>query len=238
MSKNMRIRQAIFSSTCFIALSGSAFAVENKLGEFDKDDGTYAVYPVSTPEECSALCKADDKCRGAVTYQPDVSKPEAQCRLNDGFGTNPVFPSIPPAPLDIDVAVADLNEYRNENGLGPVKINYKLNLASEVHARDLADAGIISHTGTDGSTHGDRIQRQGYYFSIAGENVATGQKSWNDVFQAWKDSPGHNENLLRADVVDFGIALVYEPHTTYSTYWGMIVASPLDETQYMSAGAH
>jgi|TARA_R110002020_G_scaffold455142_1_gene671172 uncharacterized protein YkwD len=238
MSKGMRVKQLILSLICFFALSAPAFAVDNKVGDFDEDDGTYAIYPVSTPEECSALCKADKKCRGAVTYQPDVSKPEAQCRLNDGFGSNPVFPSIPPEPLDVDVAVADLNAYRAENGLGPVKLNNKLSLASKVHAKDLAKAGIISHTGTDGSTHGDRVQRQGYYFSIAGENVATGQKSWDDVFQAWKDSPGHNENLLRNDVVDFGIALVYEPHTTYSTYWGMVVASPLDGKTYRSAEAH
>ena len=238
MSKGMRVKQLILSLICFFALSAPAFAVDNKVGEFDEDDGTYAIYPVSRPEECSALCKADKKCRGAVTYQPDVSKPEAQCRLNDGFGSNPVFPSIPPEPLDVDVAVADLNAYRAENGLGPVKLNNKLSLASKVHAKDLAKAGIISHTGTDGSTHGDRVQRQGYYFSIAGENVATGQKSWDDVFQAWKDSPGHNENLLRNDVVDFGIALVYEPRTTYSTYWGMVVASPLDGKSYKSADAH
>lgn len=161
-------------------------------------------------------------------YQADITKPEAECRLNDGFGENPLFPSTPPAPLNLDIAVVDLNIYRAEYGLGPVKLNEKLNKASEVHAKDLAQAGIISHTGTDGSGHGDRVQRQGYYFTIAAENVATGQKSWEDAFQGWKDSPGHNENLLRDDVVDFGIALVYEPKTTYSTYWAMIVASPMD----------
>ena len=199
----------------------------NDIGEFDEDDGTYAVHSVKTAEECSALCKTDKKCRGAVTYQADVSKPEALCRLNNGFGKNPVFPSVPPEDLDLEQAVNDLNLYRIQNGLSPVNLSEKLNKASEVHAKDLAQAGIISHTGTDGSGHGDRVQRQGYYFSIAGENVATGQKSWEKVFQAWKDSPGHNENLLRDDVVDFGIALIYEPKTTYSTYWAMIVASPL-----------
>ena len=190
MSKGMRVKQLILSLICFFALSAPAFAVDNKVGDFDEDDGTYAIYPVSTPEECSALCKADKKCRGAVTYQPDVSKPEAQCRLNDGFGSNPVFPSIPPEPLDVDIAVADLNAYRAENGLGPVKLNNKLSLASKVHAKDLAKAGIISHTGTDGSTHGDRVQRQGYYFSIAGENVATGQKAGTMFSKLGKTAPG------------------------------------------------
>lgn len=236
MFKVMRAENLFITTVFLVSISSLTFAKESRIGEFDEDDGTYAVIPVTSPEECSALCKEDTKCRGAVTYQPDITKPDAQCRLNDGFGANAVFPNIPPETLDLDVAVADLNSYRAQFGLTPVKLNYKLNLASEVHARDLADAGIISHTGTDGSGHGDRIQRQGYYFSIAGENVATGQKSWKKVFQAWKDSPGHNENLLRDDVVDFGIALVYEPTTTYSTYWAMLVASPLENapTTYSS----
>jgi uncharacterized protein YkwD len=97
-----------------------------------------------------------------------------------------------------------------------------------VRAGDLAKAGIISHRGTDGSSHGDRAHRVGYNFTIAGENVATGQKSWEQVFKAWQESPGHNENLLRPDVSEFGIALVYEPRTTYSTYWSMLIAEPMD----------
>lgn len=203
---------------------------------FQQDDGTYRVVPILLPGECSEICKADPKCRGAVTYQPDVTKPEAVCRLNDGFGANPVFPQVPPQPLDIRRAVADLNNYRAQYGLNPVTIDTRLIEASRIHADDLAQAGIISHDGTDGSSHGDRAHRVGYNFTIAGENVATGQKSWDQVFKAWQDSPGHNENLLRPDVSEFGIALVYEPRTTYSTYWAMLVAEPMD-MGFLSSGS-
>ncbi|RKQ71565.1 uncharacterized protein YkwD [Litorimonas taeanensis] len=228
----MRINQFVLSIGALLLSSTSAMSAEENISDFKEDDGTYAIKDVRSQEECSELCKSDKKCRGAVTYQADVTKPEMVCRLNNGFGKNAVFPSIPPEPLDLKVAIADLNAYRAEFGLGALKLNTKLNKASKVHAEDLAKAGIISHTGTDGSGHGDRVQRQGYYFMIAGENVATGQKSWKKVFQAWKDSPGHNENLLRDDVIDFGIALVYEPKTTYSTYWAMLVASPMEEQSF------
>jgi uncharacterized protein YkwD len=223
----MRLIISLFSVVIFAFVTQISASGQNS-EQFKEDDGTYAIEDVTSQSECNALCKADKICRGAVTYQPDVTKPEMQCRLNNGFGKNAVFPATPPKPLNLTIALADLNDYRVQKGLSPVRLNEKLNKASEVHAKDLAQAGIISHTGTDGSGHGDRVQRQGYYFTIAGENVATGQKSWEKVFQAWKDSPGHNENLLRDDVVDFGIALVYEPKTTYMTYWAMIVASPME----------
>jgi uncharacterized protein YkwD len=214
--------------TAGFCLTASA-NTQGKFGSFSKDDGTYSVQTVTSLDACKALCKADSQtCRGTVIYQADVTKPEMECRLNNGFGENPAFPRIPPEELDFDKALAELNAYRQSKNLPALTYNERLNRASEVHAKDLAQAGIISHTGTDGSGHGDRVQRQGYYFSIAGENVATGQMSWDDVFDAWKKSPGHNENLLRNDVSEFGLALVYEPTTTYSTYWAMLVAHPLD----------
>jgi len=216
----------------FLVTAGFAFAApelgSNSFGQFDEDDGTYAIKTVTSLEDCEALCKADALCRGTVIYQHDISKPEMQCRLNNGFGSNAVFPRAEPETLDYSRALSDLNSYRVSQGLPALIYSEKLNKASEVHAQDLASAGIISHTGTDGSGHGDRVQRQGYYFSIAGENVATGQMSWDDVFDAWKKSPGHNENLLRDDVSEFGLALVYDPTTTYSTYWAMLVAHPID----------
>lgn len=209
---------------------GSAHA--STIGMFKPDDGTYKTAKVTSPEDCNALCKADTKCRGAVTFQADITKPEMVCRLNDGFGKNAVFPQTAPEPLDLKVAVRDLNAYRAQHGLGPVRLSKRLNAASQVHAADLAQAGIASHTGTDGSSHAERVQRQGYKFSLVGENVATGQKSWKKVFKAWQDSPGHNENLLQPDVTDFGIALVYEPKTTYSTYWAMLVGTPMKPVKY------
>jgi len=213
-----------------VVVSVSLYAGAAATSKALPDDGTYRESIVTSFEDCTALCKADSgTCRGAISEQPDITKPVVICRLNNGFGADPLFPSTPPTPLDVNIAVVDLNAYRRLHGLGPVVFNAKLTAASRVHAEDLAAHGTISHSGTDGSGHGERVQRQGYYFSIAAENVATGQKSWAKVFQAWKDSPDHNENLLRSGVTDFGIALVYEPKTTYQTYWAMVVAAPFKD---------
>jgi uncharacterized protein YkwD len=230
MLKAMRLGTLILGAMSIIALgtlSASAKTAQSQIA-FKPDDGTYKVVRVARKDDCRAICEADLQCRGAVTYQPDIRKSEAFCRLNNGFGENPVFPQQPPKPLDLHRAVQDLNNYRARYGLKPVRLAPKLIEASRIHADDLAQAGIISHNGTDGSTHGDRANRVGYNFLIAGENVATGQKSWEQVFKDWQESPGHNENLLLPDVSEFGIALVYEPRTTYSTYWAMLVAEPMN----------
>ena len=141
-----------------------------------------------------------DICRGTISVQPDITKPDIECRLNDGFGANPAFPRIPPEPLILGLALSDLNNYRAQNGLPSVILNSQLNDVSQSHAEDRAAAGKISHEGSDGKGHGNRLKDAGYLFSIAAENVASGQKSWEQVFKAWQDSPGHNVNLLRDDV--------------------------------------
>ena len=96
--------QASITILGIVFAAGLAFAApelgEKSIGEFDSDDGTYAVEIVSSDEECKALCEADGQtCRGTVIYQPDTSKPEMQCRLNNGFGEAAVFRAYPQSPL-------------------------------------------------------------------------------------------------------------------------------------------
>lgn len=223
-------------SAAIIALlmtTGLAFAAQNNsgdpLGAFAEDDGTYSIQIVTSVDACTALCEADKKtCRGSVVYQNDISKPEMECRLNNGIGANTAFQQEEPEALNFEKAISDLNAYRISKGQSALVYNEKLNRASDVHVRDLASADIVSHTGTDGSGHGDRVQLQGYYFSIAGENVAAGQLSWDAAFTSWKNSPGHNANMLRDDVSEFGLAFAYNPDTIHRTFWAMIVAHPLD----------
>ena len=210
-----------------LALAAPAFGESNSLGEANA--GTYRTEKVFSATECSALCQADlPKCRGSFTVQMDTTKPEMICRLNDGNSPASPFYVPPPKALDTDIALADLNAYRNEKGLSSVILNERLNIASQRHADDMASMEDATHDGSDGSTSGDRIQKQGYYFSLSGENVASGQRSWEAVFDAWKKSPGHNANLLQTDVTEFGIAVTHDPNSRYQTYWAMIVATPLD----------
>ena len=221
------MRSFIFAIALAMLLPGTASANDFSMPGFSPEPGTYETHTVNSSKDCSSLCQSDNKCRGMQAYQPDVTRPVMYCFLNDGLSPGSSFTVKPPEPLDLNKAVQDLNAYRARYGLDPVRLNVRLNDASEVHAKDLAEHGIASHTGSDGSSHSDRVQREGYYFSIAAENVATGQKSWDKVFKAWQDSPGHNENLLLPNVTDFGVALVYEPTTTYANYWAMLVAAPL-----------
>ena len=96
-----------------------------------------------------------------------------------------------------------------------------------MHSKDLARFDRISHHGSDGSDPWDRVKRTGFRAKLAAENVGTGQSSLKEVIKGWKDSPGHNANLLLKDATHMGIALVYDPKTEYRAFWTLVLGAPL-----------
>ena len=104
-----------------------------------------------------------------------------------------------------------INQYRHEKGLKPLRLNAELTAAAKEHSRDLAKWDRISHYGSDGSNPWDRVKRAGYRARLAAENVGTGQVSFDEVMRGWKESPGHNKNLLLGDAQEMGLALVQDP---------------------------
>lgn len=131
------------------------------------------------------------------------------------------------ASLDAEKVRDAINAYRKQNGLKPLKLNTALTEAAKNHSRDLAKWDRISHYGSDGSNPWDRVKRSGYNAKLAAENVGTGQATVEEVMKGWKDSPGHNKNLLLADAEHMGIALVQDPKTEFKTFWTLVVGASL-----------
>lgn len=129
--------------------------------------------------------------------------------------------------LDAQMARDVINAYRKEHGLKPLKLSPELTEAAKAHARDLAKWDRISHYGSDGSNPWDRVKRAGYKARLAAENVGTGQIDFNEVMNGWKDSPGHNKNLLLPDADHMGVALVQDPKTEFKAFWTLVIGSPM-----------
>lgn len=129
--------------------------------------------------------------------------------------------------LDAERARDMINQYRSENGLKPLRLNASLTAAAKEHSRDLAKWDRISHYGSDGSNPWDRVKRTGYKPRVAAENVGTGQASFDEVLKGWKDSPGHNKNLLIADGREMGLALVQDPKTEFKSFWTLVIGTAM-----------
>lgn len=131
----------------------------------------------------------------------------------------------------------EINAYRQQNGLGPLELSDTLSVASERHSEDMGTYGFFSHT-TQGSSyypvgsgHADRISQEGYPANaFTAENLAYGQTTAAEVFEAWRVSAGHNANML-GDYSVIGIGLVTTNGTPYwTTVFGSIGGEPTPAT--------
>jgi uncharacterized protein YkwD len=113
-----------------------------------------------------------------------------------------------------------INAYRAEHGLVALKVSTNLNRAAAWMAADLATNDYWGHTDRLGRSPGTRAQ-QCDYPGGAGENLAAGtyRASAQTAFDAWRNSPGHNQNMLDGRYRMIGIARHYDAGATYGWYW-------------------
>jgi uncharacterized protein YkwD len=119
-----------------------------------------------------------------------------------------------------------INAERAQVGLSALSAQGQLGSAARLHSTDMACNNYFSHTGLDGSTVGERAQRQGYNWSYVGENIAAGYSSPEGVVQGWMKSPGHKANILGADYTEIGIGYAFGDASDYGLYWTAVFGSP------------
>ena len=113
-----------------------------------------------------------------------------------------------------------LNDYRAQNGLGPLTLNDTLNNVARWMATDLGANNYFSHTDSLGRDPFQRMDQMGYaYNTWRGENLVAGTETSPYAFQLWRDSPGHNANMLGDHYTVIGIARVYNATSNYGWYW-------------------
>lgn len=113
---------------------------------------------------------------------------------------------------------------RKEAGLPPLKASTKLQAAAQAHARDMAEHEKMNHKGSDRSTPFERIERQGYRYRRAGENIAYGQPDVEAVMKVWMNSPPHKKNIL-GGFSQIGVG--YATAEDGTPYWCVTFGFPL-----------
>jgi hypothetical protein len=123
--------------------------------------------------------------------------------------------------------VVDLvNAERRERGIPPLIVNYSLQEAAWMHTEWMAENKQLCHccNGEPQRCVGDRIKKVGYKAVTAGENVASGQRTPQEVMEAWMGSTGHRNNILSRNYTDIGVA--YARGGAYGTTWTQVFGKP------------
>lgn len=139
----------------------------------------------------------------------------------------PPSTTAPPAPSEAEALAAEVvrlaNLERVAAGRSALTVHPAVTAAAVAHSQDQASRQRMGHTGSDGSSAGDRLTRAGYAWRTWGENVAVGQRTAADVVGAWMGSSGHRANILNASFTTIGIGVV--TGTDGRRYWTMVLAA-------------
>jgi uncharacterized protein YkwD len=96
-------------------------------------------------------------------------------------------------------------------GAPPLSLASALTRAASAHSRDMVVRDFFSHTGSDGSSPGDRARRAGYRWSMLGENIASGATTPQEAVAGWLASPEHCANIMTAGFLQMGVAFAVDP---------------------------
>ena len=107
---------------------------------------------------------------------------------------------------EIAQRVIDLtNEQRKQNGLPALQADPKLSGVAQKKSEDMRQNNYFSHTSPTYGSPFDMMRDFGVSYKTAGENIAQGQPTPEAVVQAWMDSPGHRENILKREFTHIGV---------------------------------
>ena len=108
----------------------------------------------------------------------------------------------------------------------PVSWSGALATAAYLHSKDMVRKKFLSHTGSDGSSAGERISRQGYPWRTYGENLAFGNPTVSSVIQGWLVSERHCRNLMNPAFTEIGAGYFIGPFggNPAARYWTLDLA--------------
>lgn len=105
-----------------------------------------------------------------------------------------------------NVVVDSTNIERQKMSESQLTISPLLQQAAQDKANDMALKGYFAHTGPGGITPWYWLEKTGYTYTAAGENLAVNFVDSQDVVNAWMNSPGHRANILNQNYTEIGIA--------------------------------
>ncbi len=101
-----------------------------------------------------------------------------------------------------------VNDARRENGLQPLTASEELSNIARIKSQDMVDQHYFSHTSPTYGTPFQMLTSFGVTYRSAGENIAYGQRTPQEVVSTWMNSPGHRANILNASYTEIGVGYV------------------------------
>ncbi|MDT3765603.1 CAP domain-containing protein [Priestia filamentosa] len=110
-----------------------------------------------------------------------------------------------------------VNKEREKQGLKPVTLDKELSDVATKKSEDMKAKGYFDHTSPTYGSPFDMMKQFGIEYKSAGENIAKGQQTPEEVMNSWMNSDGHRKNILNPSFTHIGVGYVEDGNSTYWT---------------------
>ncbi|PFL19926.1 serine protease [Bacillus cereus] len=147
----------------------------------------------------------------------EVQKPEAQKPAENNNTQKPAEqkpaeqkPSEEAKSLsEFEQRVVELtNAERTKQGLPALQIDTELSKVARIKSEDMQKNNYFDHNSPTYGSPFDMMKKFGISYTSAGENIAQGQRTPEEVVQAWMNSAGHRANILNSGFTHIGVGYV------------------------------
>ncbi|PFL55723.1 CAP domain-containing protein [Bacillus cereus] len=146
----------------------------------------------------------------------EVQKPEAQKPAENNNTQKPAENNNTQKPAEeakslseFEQRVVELtNAERAKQGLPALKIDTELSKVARIKSEDMQKNNYFDHNSPTYGSPFDMMKKFGISYTSAGENIAQGQRTPEEVVQAWMNSAGHRANILNNGFTHIGVGYV------------------------------
>ena len=100
------------------------------------------------------------------------------------------------------------NAERAKQGLAPLTLDTELSKVARIKSEDMQKNNYFSHTSPTYGSPFEMMKQFGISYRAAAENIAMGQRTPEEVVNAWMNSDGHRKNILSSSYTHIGIGYV------------------------------
>lgn len=158
-------------------------------------DGTFAPDQTATRAQAAVMIARALRLTqaGSAPPQPAEPAPAGGPSAEDGIH-------------EFERRVAELvNAERLVAGLQPLRLDPGLSRVARLKSRDFVTGGYFGHESPTYGSPFEMMKQFGFTYRMAGENIALGHRTPEQVHEAWMNSPGHRSNILNPDFDTIGV---------------------------------
>lgn len=184
----------------------SAQSIQYQCQKGDTISGICTKYQISIKE----LLKANPKIKNPSLIYPS---------------TKLTIPENAPLQTLEDKVILLVNKERVKYKLPLLKKGVISSKVARLKSQDMVNKNYFSHTSPTYGSPFAMMESFGLRFSAAGENIAYGQKTPEEVMKAWMSSPGHRANILSKNYSYIGVGAAKKSNGTL--YWTQEFVNPI-----------